>query len=394
MVDMQVTPFGREVKRLRAESGITVRRLSDLLGKSVAYVGKIEAQGEIPTAEVIGKIAAVFGEHPRHLLALAKRSMFTRAGREIDLKYAYADHGSGATDEYPVRKKGENMAIVLSLINMKGGVGKTTLAMQLAHSADTSDFRVLAVDLDPQSNLSQALMNPKEYVAHLQANKPTVAQIFDDYVPAGGSSGAPRRLEIDKVVLKKVGYWTDSTLDLIPSRLELARTLKNPTGKERRLAKALAQIEEHYDLIIIDCAPTESILTDAAYFASRYAIVPIKPEFMATIGLPLLARSLNEFQLENEDHEIEIAGLVFNHSSTYSSGPEGQRSIKEVTDFAAEQGWYVCENQMKYSASYAKSAREAAPLSRTSYARTDVVSGFQKLKDEIFGIVGLAKVTV
>ena len=88
------------------------------------------------------------------------------------------------------------MAIVLSLINMKGGVGKRPLAMQLADSADTSDFKSLAVDLDLQSHLSQAPTNPKEYVAHLQAKKPTVAQIFDDYVPAGGSSGAPRRLEI------------------------------------------------------------------------------------------------------------------------------------------------------------------------------------------------------
>ena len=64
---------------------------------------------------------------------------------------------------------------------------------------------------------------------------------------------------------------------------------------------------------------------------------------MATIGLPLLARSINEFQLENDDHEIEIAGIVFNHSSSYTSGPEGQRSIKEVTDFAAEQDWYVAK---------------------------------------------------
>jgi chromosome partitioning protein len=159
--------------------------------------------------------------------------------------------------------------------------------------------------------------------------------------------------------VKKAGYWGNSTLDLIPSRLELSRTLKNPHGKERRLAKALAQVGEEYDLILIDCAPTESVLTDAAYFASRYLIVPIKPEFMATIGLPLLARSLQEFRLENEDHEIEIAGLVFNHSSTYSAGPEGQQAIEDVTKIASEGGWRIFENQVKYSASYAKSALRA-----------------------------------
>ncbi len=380
---MHVTPFGRELKRLRAEHGLTVRDLSLRIGKSVGYIGKIEAQGEVPNPELIRRFADVLRSDPQPLLALARESRLAQAERNIGLKY------SGEAHQSSIGKDGSTMTTVVSLINMKGGVGKTTLAMQLAHSADSADLKVLAIDLDPQSNLSQALMGPKEYVAHLQAKNPTVAQIFDDYIPAGGGSASPRLLDIKKLIVKKAGYWANSTLDLIPSRLELSRTLKNPTGKERRLAKAIAQVQGEYDLIIIDCAPTESILTDAAYFASRYVVVPIKPEFMATIGLPLLARSLEEFQLENNDHEIEIAGIVFNHSSTYSSGPEGQRSIKDVTDFATQEGWYVCENQMKYSASYAKSAREATPISRTSYVRGDVISGFAKLKDEIFGIVGL-----
>lgn len=90
-------------------------------------------------------------------------------------------------------------------------------------------------------------------------------------------------------------------------------------------------------------------MTQAAYFASRYVIVPIKPEFMATIGLPLLARSLQDFRLENENHEIEIAGLVFNHSSSYSAGPEGQQAIEDVTKVVAEEGWHIFENQVRYS---------------------------------------------
>jgi chromosome partitioning protein len=146
-------------------------------------------------------------------------------------------------------------------------------------------------------------------------------------------------------------FWGISTLDLIPSRLDLSRSMKDPYGKERHLARALAQVSMDYDLILIDCAPTESVLTDAAYFASRYILVPIKPEFMATIGLPLLARSLQDFRAENPEHEIEIAGLVFNHSSSYSAGPEGQQSINDVTRIATDQGWYVCENQVGYPAS-------------------------------------------
>ncbi len=130
-------------------------------------------------------------------------------------------------------------------------------------------------------------------------------------MPTSSEHDSPRKVDINDLILKDVGYyWNTSTLDLIPSRLELASSLKNPTGKERRLAKEIAKISDDYDLIIIDCAPTESILTEAAYFASRYALVPVKPEFMATIGLPLLARSIEEFKSLVSQRFIEQIQLV------------------------------------------------------------------------------------
>ena len=84
------------------------------------------------------------------------------------------------------------MATTVSLINMKGGVGKTTVASQLAHAADKADFRVVAIDIDPQSNLSQSLMGPQGFVDHIGDNQPTIAQVFDDYIPAGRAYGSPR----------------------------------------------------------------------------------------------------------------------------------------------------------------------------------------------------------
>ena len=283
------------------------------------------------------------------------------------------------------------MAIVVSFVNMKGGVGKTTLATQVAHAADKADYKTLAVDLDPQSNLSQSLMTPEKYVKHLQKKKPTIVQIFDRYTPPSYQHNSPTPLDINNVIIKKAGYWRDSSLDLLPSRLELAHTLKNPTGKERRLAKALSRVSDKYDLIIIDCAPTESILTDAAYFASRYVLVPVKPEFLATIGLPLLARSINEFTQENDDHSLDICGIVFNHSSSYSEGPEGKQSVKEVITEAESRGWHVFDTHVRYSASYPKSAREGAPLHRTSYVRYEVTAEFKRFQKEFFSTIGLIK---
>ena len=283
------------------------------------------------------------------------------------------------------------MATVVSLINMKGGVGKTTLAMQLALAAGSKGIRILAVDLDPQSNLSQAVLGARRYVEHLRTDKPTIIQIFEGYMPPTSATGGPTQVDPDKVILKQVTGKHD-TVDLLPSRLELCRTLRNPTGKERKLAKFLARVEQDYDLVLIDCAPTDSILTDAAYFASRYLLVPVKPEFMAAIGLPLLANSLNAFNVENEDQRLDICGIVFNHSSSYSSGPEGNAAIREVRAVAKDEKWPVFENHVHYSASYAKSAREGTSISRTSCVRWSTIRSFEAVRDEFFKSVGITPI--
>src|SRR5438477_13155193 len=99
---------------------------------------------------------------------------------------------------------------------MKGGVGKTTLAMQLSFAAGAKGLKVLAVDLDPQSNLSQATLGVRRYVEHLKTDKPTIIQIFEGYLPATSSTGAPTSLEPEKIILKHItGKY--ETVDLIPS---------------------------------------------------------------------------------------------------------------------------------------------------------------------------------
>lgn len=281
------------------------------------------------------------------------------------------------------------MAISVSLINMKGGVGKTTLATQLGHAASRKGLRTLVVDLDPQANLSQALLTPEKYVRHLREKKPTIVQLFEQYFPPTEDSPSPQPVDINQIILKKVGYWSKSTLDLIPSRLELSHTLKNPTGKERKLARALSKISSDYDLILLDCAPTESILTEAAYHASRYVLVPVKPEYLATIGLPLLARSIKEFTYENADHELDICGIVFNHSSSYSEGPEGRKSIREVSSEAKKNDWHVFNTHVRYSASYPKASREGTPIGNTSYVRWEVTNEFDKFVHEFLDVIGL-----
>lgn len=202
------------------------------------------------------------------------------------------------------------MATIVSLINMKGGVGKTTLAFNLAwYSAWKANLKVLAIDLDPQSNLSHYFMGAKSYLAYIDAQRPTIVEVFEQFSPPLTSKASPTPL-VPGEVIHSLREWNDgSSLSLVPSRLELAWTLKNPTDKSELLPQFLAQVEREYDLIVIDCAPTESILTNAAYRSSRYVVVPVKPEFLATIGLPLLERSLDEFRLRHKHQTLEMAGI-------------------------------------------------------------------------------------
>jgi chromosome partitioning protein len=198
---------------------------------------------------------------------------------------------------------------------------------------------------------------------------------------------SPQPVSIADVIVKDFWY-KNAVLHLIPSRLELARVLRNPTGKERRLAKALAKIASDYDLVIIDCAPTESILTDVAYFASRHVVVPVKPEFLAAIGLPLLARSLEVFRKENDDHQINVAGIVFNHGD-YQAGPESKRSMKEVRDLAAAEHWHIFKTEIPHSKAVPKSARESSLIQWTSHARSPIKIAIRSFWNELYKIIGL-----
>ena len=282
------------------------------------------------------------------------------------------------------------MATVVSFINMKGGVGKTTLAIQIAHAADERDLRVLAIDLDPQSNLSQALLGPKEYVQHVRQNRPTILQIFEGFRPPSRAKKGPKPVRIQEAIIKEAGYWRPCTLDLIPSRLELARTLVNPGMNPRRLAEALALVDSDYDLVVIDCPPTESALTTAAYAASRYVVVPAKPEFLGAVGLPLLATSIADFRLKNPDHDLEVCGVAFNFwPTTNKLGPEARQASAEIRITATENGWPIFPTHIRFSLSYAKSAREAAPIAETSKVRWWVSAGFREFAKQFFKSIGI-----
>ena len=242
------------------------------------------------------------------------------------------------------------MAVCVSMINMKGGVGKTTLASQIAWYATVRlDKKVLLIDLDPQANASQSVMSPQKWLDYLNRGGLTVHDIFEQFTPTGTASGSPKKIDPLKAIHSRVEYTDGSLLHIVPSRLELSWTLRNPHDKETLLPRFVAKIQDRYDLIVIDCSPTDSMLTDAAYHCSRYVLVPIRAEFLASIGFPLLNRSIEAFQLRHEDHVIEVCGLVFNDFHRGDVKSENRIARKNVLDNATKYGWYVFQNDIPHS---------------------------------------------
>ena len=220
----------------------------------------------------------------------------------------------------------------------------------------------------------------------ISTNRPTMWDIFEQLTHVPGRPSAPVD-PVAAVVSVHTSPSTGGSIHLIPSRLELSQALRNPANKEQLLKQAVDQLEESYDLVIIDCPPTDSMLTTAAYLATDYLLIPVRPEFLSAIGLPLLQQSLNNFSASHPGRLPDILGVVFNAISGYS--PEETTSRNEVLRAANDSCWPVFDEEVGYSRSFPKSAREGAPIFWTSYARTATKRNFHNFAREFANRIGI-----
>ena len=253
-----------------------------------------------------------------------------------------ADHGNGP--------------ISVSVINLKGGVGKSTIAALLARYAAERGRSVLAIDMDPQANLSQAFMWGR-YRKFLAEKRPSIVEVFRGYRPPSIGIHSPREFDVTDVVVD-----IQPNLQLIPSRFDFSDYLVDSVNRADPsvLARFLAANFGDKDLIFIDCPPTESVLTKAAYGASRYVLVPVKPEYFATIGFPLLRESLDKYRNANRAHQIDVIGVVVNHAfydGGNRGGPETRRALRDIRKEARENEWRLFTNQLPHSRGFPKMMR-------------------------------------
>ena len=271
--------------------------------------------------------------------------------------------------------------VCVAVINLKGGVGKTTVAALLGRHAVRLGLKVLAVDMDPQANLSQAYMS-SSYRKFLDSSSPSIVEVFSGMHPPGPQKPSPTKLKIEDAVNRIIRPGrTDAHLDLIPSRFDFSRNLTESLKPDPRvLAMCIADHFQEKDLILIDCAPTESVFTLAAYHASRFVLVPVKPEFFATIGFPLLQKSLEAFRQNNMGHPIDVVGVVVNNAFYHGGndgGPEKQRALQEIREEASENGWELFSEEIPHSRGFPK-------LMRGDYNWTGNASRFRHFAKEFF----------
>ena len=274
----------------------------------------------------------------------------------------------------------------LCIINMKGGVGKTTVAANLGWEAAERGLKCLVVDLDPQFNASVYLMGARDYERHIRDGGLTVFDIFEEHTPLRDPS-RPRPTR-DNVV-RSVEKYENGCIDVIPSQLEFAMTLKNPVGKAHLLSTFLSQHASDYDLTIVDPPPTDSMATEAAYLATNYILVPVRPEFLSSIGFPLLGRSVRLFREQYPTRSLDVLGIFLSNVNATRGRREYEETKAAARSFARSQDWRFLENEIRFSESYPKGSRLRTPIRNTANAKGDVREEFSDFAGEVFRLMGI-----
>lgn len=236
---------------------------------------------------------------------------------------------------------------VVSVINYKGGVGKTSLTANLAAELAFRGKKILLLDLDAQASLTFSMISPDEWHNDYAESK-TIKSWFDSFEqgkPVSLKSIVQTPARINNR-LGRAGGKIDaiySHLGLINVDLELATNLggatlaqakKNFTTVHRRLVNGLSEFAENeYDLVLIDCPPNFNIVTKTAIIASDFLLVPARPDYLSTLGIEYLIRSVkalvkdyNDFAELGQGEKVDpispkLLGVVFTMIQEYGGGP-------------------------------------------------------------------------
>ena len=307
---------------------------------------------------------------------------------------------------------------IVSVINYKGGVGKTSLTANLGAELAWRRKRVLLIDLDAQASLTFSFIKPDEWEAKYESDK-TIKSWFDSFeggapLPLASLIQTPSRIAGTLAGKGKLDL-IYSHLGLINVDLELATSLgganlaqakKNFISVHKRLADGLASIaeEDKYDLVLIDCPPNFNIVTKTAIIASDYILVPTRPDELSTLGIDYLMRSIrglvkdyNDYAaLEQGKKEVvikpRIVGVVFTMIQEYGGAPMSAQNTY-ITKVKTGSGLPVFKSYIKRNDTlFAEAPQYGVPVVLHGYSNVShqsVVDGLEEVATEFSSILGI-----
>jgi chromosome partitioning protein len=250
--------------------------------------------------------------------------------------------------------QGATLGKVIAFANQKGGVAKTTTTLNLAVAFQEMGYRVLAVDLDPQGNLTMS-----------QGMDPDTVErsMFDVLV---------RSMAIEEVIVRAEIDLAVSSIDLAGAELALSSMI----GRERALQKALLPIRQSYDYILVDTPPSLGLLTINALTAADGVIVPVQCEYLSLRGLVQLEGTLSMIR-ENLNPVVEIQGIL---PTMYDGRTLHAREAVEM--LRENFGDLVFETKIKKTVRYAE-----APVQGSSILKYDpngpAAAAYRELAKEV-----------
>jgi len=247
------------------------------------------------------------------------------------------------------------MAKIVSCVNLKGGVGKTAIAVNFAAYCGLQQHKTLLVDVDPQTNATFSCIEPEKW-GEVSKKSGTVANLLGmRNFSAEGAVPTAKDVIVPNVF---------TNVDLIPSHIDLFTIdldLGGAAGRELKLRKALKPILDKYDVVVIDCPPNLTIPTQNALATSTHFVVPISPDFLSSIGIALLLSRIKKL-CDDLDHSLTHAGIVISRVGRPAAFRE-----KTVASVRAQFGVLVLDGELKERASVA----EAASLQKSIFQTND-----------------------
>lgn len=261
------------------------------------------------------------------------------------------------------------MGYIISTVNMKGGVGKTTLTVNLATClAKNHQKKVLVIDLDAQISATLSLISPQEF-AQIRKKRRTLSYLIQKAISHKNRSN----LTIQDLIYPNVCDLPG--LALLPGDLELydeylvSQTLHESAISQNQenfaqvwnkferllISNLLTPLQQEYDFILLDCAPGYNLLTRSGIAASNLYILPTRPEPLSLVGIQLLERrilKLKENHQNTNPVNLNLLGIVFILSGGPLSGRYYNQVMRRVkTDFSPEQ---IFENSIPMDVNVAK----------------------------------------